>query len=317
MRLSTANDGQFHGISSLEKYPDGSIEGCTLLERNEIQTACGVLIPQYEDSSVRRKHIHSVTFYKSGRIKSIALHEQTMVKTSAGVLPAELLTFYESGRLKRVFPLNGKISAYWTEEDEFGLAEELPFAFIFGAFSVRVISVYFYESGAVKGLTLWPNEVVGLRLPAGEAQARIGISLYPDGRLKSFEPALPQPVGTPLGVIEAYHDNAIGINGDNNSLGFYPNGAVKHLATNDFITVSDKKGNKTVFGTKPERSVLLDKMEVRPLWLEFSDDGRFLSIGNDVKSWFNINENQFSISQSLKLVFSSNCRDCSVCEACG
>ena len=45
------------------------------------------------------------------------------------VRTAEQVSFYESGALKRIFPLNGTLSGYWTQEDEAKLATPLTLVF--------------------------------------------------------------------------------------------------------------------------------------------------------------------------------------------
>ena len=40
-------------------------------------------------------------------------------------MDAELVTFHADGSLRRVFPLNGKLSGYWTEADEGALAKAM------------------------------------------------------------------------------------------------------------------------------------------------------------------------------------------------
>ena len=47
-----------------------------------------------------------------------------MLKLPAGDYQAELITFYEDGNVKRVFPLYGQISAYWSVEEEM---EQAPY----------------------------------------------------------------------------------------------------------------------------------------------------------------------------------------------
>lgn len=281
-----------------------------------ISTKYGVFVPQYEDSTVRRKYINPVTFYDNGNVKSIALHEQTMISTPVGVLPAELLTFYKSGKVKRLFPLNGKISAYWTEEDEYDLATELDFSFKFGSFKKKVIAIYFYESGSVKGLTFWPNDSVSVESPLGKVTARIGLTLYPDGLLKSFEPQSPLAVMTPIGEIIAYDPQAIGINGDMNSCNFYEDGSIKSLATaNNLITVTDQNKNQDIWGPSFEPSLLDDnKAETIPLWLEFNQ--AYVTLSNPVTKQYEINKHTFLINH-LPTRYCPSCSDCSLCTTGG
>jgi len=281
-----------------------------------ISTVYGVLLPQYENCTVRRKYINPVTFYSNGNIKSIALHEQTMIPTPIGLLPAELLTFYENGNLKRLFPLNGKISAYWTEENEYDLAVELDFSFKFSNFKKKVIAIYFYEFGSVKGLTFWPNDSISIESPLGEVDTRIGLTLYPNGKLKSFEPNKPLAVKTPIGEIIAYNPQAIGINGDMNSCSFYEDGSIQSMATaNSLITVTDQYRNQEIWGPSFSPSLLdINKTETIPLWLEFNE--AYVKIGNPVQKQYEIDKHTFLINQ-LPTRFCPSCSDCSVCNTGG
>lgn len=281
-----------------------------------ISTKYGVLVPQYDDGTARRKNIKAVTFYGNGNIRSIALHQQTKIPTPIGIFPAELLTFYENGRLKRLFPLNGKISAYWTERDEYSLAVELDFSFEFGEFKKKVMAIYFYESGSVKGLTFWPNDSVCIQSPIGEVDARIGITVYPNGRLKSFEPNQPVPVKTPIGEIVAYNPETIGIHGDTNSLVFYEDGKIKSLMTaNNLIIVMDKSGDRIIQGPKLKPSLMNEKqMQVSPLQLAFSEGQ--VRIGNRVMGKYEVKSHSFFI-EYVPTLFGPPCGECSCCDSCG
>jgi hypothetical protein len=69
------------------------------------------LIPFYGEDSLRRKYKASVTFYGNRALKAVSLDAQQEVLTPIGEMPAELVTFYDTGELKRVFPLDGKSAA--------------------------------------------------------------------------------------------------------------------------------------------------------------------------------------------------------------
>jgi len=278
-----------------------------------ISTKYGDLVPQYKDGTVRRRYTNAVTRYSNGNIKSIALHEQTMIQTPIGVFPAELLTFYENGNLKRLFPLNGKISAYWTEEDEYDLAAEFEFKFKFGKFNKKVMAIYFYESGSIKGLTFWPNDSVTIQSPLGEVDVRIGITIYPDGRLKSFEPNKPIAVNTPIGEITAYNPQAIGIHGDMNSFNFHEDGSIKSLMTsNNMVTVIDQNKKQVTRGPSLKPSLLDDnKIEATPLRLEFNQG--HVKIDNDVNQ-YEIAKYAFLIN-NVPTLFYTPCNACSSCDA--
>jgi len=310
----STNYGVIKGISYLSQYPDGSIKDCIPTEPNELKTSYGKLIPQYQDDGLRRKQIKPLSFYKNGNLKSISLQNQVEINTSIGVLPAEYVAFYEDGSIKRLFPLDGKLSGYWDEEDEYGLARDVEFNFSFGKFKQKVIGIHFYENGAVKSITFWPKDMVTIQSPVGTAVARIGIALYPDGKLKSYEPAKPTGVDTPIGIITAYDGSALGIHGDSNSLRFSEDGKVENVVTStNKVEVTGKDGRKHVYtpGSKPSM-FNPDANELVPLRIQFY--GNKVCFNNTVE--YVVEECTFSIGTFL-LQTKGSCSACSGCTACG
>lgn len=306
--------GVLEGVSHVECYEDGSVKECMVIMENRIATPYGTLIPQYEQDGVRRKYTKSLSFHKNGTVKSVSLQEQTPIKTSIGVFPAELMTFYESGAVKRLFPLNGKITGYWTEENEYSLAREFEFSFPFGSFRKKIIGVQFYESGAVKSLTFWPRDSVTLQTPLGEVSVRIGIALYPQGGIKSIEPYKPVTVSTPIGNITAFDRRAVGVHGDTNSLGFYEDGKVRHVATSsDRILVKDSTGREKSYEPALKPSLLqAGKVSIEPLQIHFFD-GKVQLGGEAI---YDISSCIFTIESSAKIP-GNMCSECSGCDACG
>lgn len=316
MDTITTKYGVIKGISSYELYPDGGIKECMLKDGNEIETPWGKLIPQYQDGSIRRKYINSLKFYPGGSLKSIALHQQTNFETSIGSFSAELVTFFENEKLKRIFPLNGQISGHWSEEDEFELAQEYDFEFSFGNFKKKVIAVYFYETGSVKGITFWPGDFISIHSPIGEVDARIGITLYPDGQLRSFEPYIPVASDTPIGEIIAYNPDAIGIHGDLNSFVFYEDGRIKSLmSTRNLVTVTDQYGRKETISPRLKPSLHhCSHMDLLPLLFQFHDNE--VGLGNRIIKQYNLNNCTFTVYH-VPQVYKPKINDCSACDACG
>lgn len=305
------------GIESAFFFNNGNIKECILGEKNIVHTKYGSLIPKYGPDEVRKKYNHSISFYESGVVKSIALEASTPIETPLGIFPAELVTFYESGALKRIFPLNGKISGYWTEADEGKLCEEFRFNFPFGSFCAKIISLCFYESGNLKSLTLWPGETVTLSTPAGTMPVRIGFSLFECGKLKSVEPADEITVSTPIGDIKAYDENALGINADKNSLCFCENGCISSL-----LTCSNKV---TAFESNGEMSIIKPVIEPDPideeilsiLPLKISFEGHYVNLQSNTSKLFDINTTRFTIIKSCIPPYSgSPCQDCFNCSLC-
>lgn len=308
--------GIIEGISSINYYKDNSVKECKLNKANELKTPYGIFIPQYEDAEERRKHIVSVSFHNNGNLKSISLQHQVEIDTPIGTLPAEFVTFYENGNINRLFPLNGKLTAYWTEQEELTLAKDIDFDIPAGKFSKKIISVHFYEDGSLKSITLWPKNTVTLQSPIGDVVARIGISFYPDGKIKSLEPDDTTAVKTSVGTISAYNSDAVGIHGDSNSLRFSNTGQVEALTTStDKIELIDKDGSKKVYSPGLRRSVIDDEsMEIVPLSIEFYN-GK-VRFNNSAEHEYNIDDYSFNIQPLPSFKAKSSCAACSSCSEC-
>lgn len=304
--------GEIKGIDSVSFYATGELNECRIDNYFEITTAVGKLIPRYEDDGKRTKYTKSLSFYKNGDIKSISLNKQTIVSTPIGEVPAELITFYENEKIKKVFPLNGKITAFWTEKDEYELAEEREISFSFGTLNAKVDSISFYPGGEVKCVTLWSKQTVSINTPCGLMNIRIGISLYKDGTLFSCEPAMPVQVDTNIGIITAYDINALAVDGGKNSLNFYEDGTIKSLYTStDKIEVRNRDGNITVFEPKLKRSLFNDDaMDIIPLRIEFNN-GR-VTFDNDMKNEFKIESCEFKVT-NFSTNITSETNNCSGC----
>jgi antitoxin component YwqK of YwqJK toxin-antitoxin module len=267
--------GLLTGIVLADYYPDGSLKECTVNCPNPLTTPYGELIPQYSDEEARRKYTKSLSFYPNGDLKSISLHKQTPIATPAGTLPAELVTFHEHEKICRIFPLNGKLTGFWSEANEYELAEEFQFKLPFTEFKQKIIGIHFYENGVIRSMTFWPKDSVMIDSPVGSVPIRIGFSLYPDGSLQSLEPQRPLSVDTPIGKITAYDLNASGMSGDSNSLCFTPAGDIRSVMTSsDRIIVTDRQGNQTSFSPGLVPNICDDqKMEPVPLYIEFTPEG--------------------------------------------
>lgn len=304
--------GELKAISMSNIYPDGQLKDCVLNERVELHISLGLLIPQYEHADIRRKHTYSVSFFPNGKISRIALNEQTEVETPIGKLPAELITFYESGSIKRLFPLNGQISGYWDEEDEYNLAQKLILNLPFGSFTTKIIGVYFYEDGSIQSLTLWPKDTITINTPIGEQSVRIGLSLYPGGNIKSFEPATPIDVITPIGLINSFDNMANGITGDKNSLNFWENGMIKSMTSiSTKITVISHANVTRIYSPRYIKDMSEYELFFRPLQIDFLND-KVCFNGQDK---YIVNENHFKIESYFEPT-QNKCSDCANCIQC-
>jgi antitoxin component YwqK of YwqJK toxin-antitoxin module len=298
------------GIVNSTFHTNDHIKECTISQYNEIMTPYGILVPQYEEIECRRPNSSSLSFFSNGKLKSISLQKQTTIKTELGHIPAEFITFYDSGELRRIFPLNGKLSAYWEEEDEQKLAHPIDFSFSFGTFAKKIIGIQFYKSGKIKSITFWPGEKYEVTTSQGIIGGRIGIALYESGAIKSFEPKAPTLISTPIGKITAYDINPIGVNGDVNSLCFYEDGNLQSLLTySTKIEVVDSKGTAKTY--EPNRGTAAscgEFDEVVPLKIEFSCNKVIFNSEHE----YSISENDFNISK----VTYKNASQCASCSGC-
>lgn len=192
-----------------------------------------------------RRSVKPMYFNKDGSLKSIALQSQTILETPVGAIPAELVTFHKNGSIKRVFPLDGKLSGFWSWKNEFALATTLSFNSPVGTLSAKVIGLQFYESGALKSITLWPGQTLTIHSPMGEITVRKGLAFYESGAIRSFEPLKKVDIATPIGTITSYDNEPNGIHGDVNSVQLSEDGSIEALSTVDHavqVSIPDKQG---------------------------------------------------------------------------
>ncbi len=215
----------------VERFADGAVMACTPAGAVVFNTPLGPLMAQHGTDDLRRRTVQTLCFHPSGALRALPLERPTRIATPAGPMDVELATFHADGSLCRAFPLNGKLSGYWTQEDEGRLAQVVELDTPLGVVRAKLIGVRFAPGGQLLSLTLWPGETLEVETPVGALAARVGVSFRPDGSLRSLEPAQPQGVPTPAGTIQAYDLDAVGICGDVNSLGFAPDGSVSRVST--------------------------------------------------------------------------------------
>ena len=239
-----------------------------------ITTKYGELIPQHTTDDLRKRDLFPVEYHANGIIKSVPLETQTDMETPAGTIPAELVSFHDNGNINRIFPLNGKLCGYWDQEDEAALAKPVTLNTPVGILNIRVLSLGFYENGALRSITFWPEDTVSISTPAGPIKTRIGISFTPDGQIRSLEPATPTPVKTPVGEITAFDPDAVGVNGDINSLIFDENGEIVRVATTlTRLTAVSPDGRTTPYAPEQRESLCSEaEQEVVPMTIRFEPD---------------------------------------------
>ena len=223
--------GILNGAHLIGKYITGESEYYSVDEISKLKVLGYNLVPLYGYQDTRRKELPAIRFYKNGNIRNISLNDSTKISTKIGDFEVEKIVFYEDGMINRLFLLDGKLSGFWSEDDEYKLAEVQHFNLPIGKFEARVMSLHFHKDENLKSITFWPKERIFLNIGDQKVNIRIGISLYEDGSIESCEPAKATLINTPIGKIEAFDRNTLGIHGESNSLKFYNNGEVKEIVT--------------------------------------------------------------------------------------
>lgn len=234
------------------------------------ETPYGTLMPRSSAPEARRRDTPALSFFGDGHLKAIDLDHQYPIETPLGLILAERLSFYPDGSLHRLFPLNGKISGYWSEQDEAALLNPSEFHLFGKTYSAKLISLCLYPEGTLKSATLWPGETLTLPTPFGAVRVRFGFALYPDGRLRSLEPFTPTVVPTPAGKLLAYDADANAINGDVNSLHFTPKGQISQLSTTSGLRL---KNGQTILPQVKNDEINPEYRVLDPLVLGFTDIG--------------------------------------------
>uniref|UniRef100_B3EJN2 Uncharacterized protein n=1 Tax=Chlorobium phaeobacteroides (strain BS1) TaxID=331678 RepID=B3EJN2_CHLPB len=271
--------GKLNGVEFHTLFSNRKMDGCNISEANILHTPYGNLVPQYETEDMGRRARKPVYFHKNGALKSIPLQEQTTVTTPAGEIPAELITFYESGALKRIFPLDGKLSGFWSWKNEMALARESIIDTPVARISAKIIAIQFYESGATRSITFWPGQSASITTDHGKHEARTGIAFYENGKIRSYEPLRKTTVPTPIGKMIAYDNEPNGIHGDLNSLQFDREGIVSSLSTIDNeVEVIYPDGSSRLFTPGVKNNVCGDERKVSvPMKIRFENNSVFLN----------------------------------------
>lgn len=266
--------GELSGVEFHTLFSNGKTDGCLVTRPNLLKTPYGEIVPQYEAEDMGRRTLKPIYFYKDGSLKSVALQTQSMIDTPVGRFPAELVTFHKNGAIRRVFPLDGSLSGFWSWQNEFALAEAATFDTPVGRLEAKLINIQFYESGALKSITLWPGQVITLSTPLGDIPVRKGVAFYESGEIRSFEPLKKTAVLTPIGQVLAYDNEPNGIHGDVNSVQLAPDGSIEALSTVDHaVVVSLPDQNGEVFRPGVKNNVCGDERKVSvPMKIRFENN---------------------------------------------
>lgn len=185
-----------------------------------INTRYGNLLPCSGASDYRKKHRCAVCYYDSGALKSVYLEEPQVLSFPSGDYQAELITFYEDGSAKRIFPLYGQISAYWSIEEEAEYAPEYEFEIAGEIYLIKPECIFFYPSGKIRSITLWPSDELNVKTPVGNIRTKLGIELYESGTVRSIEPVYGTVLSTPSGDIKPFRYRPVMMHAENAALKF-------------------------------------------------------------------------------------------------
>jgi len=303
--------GAITGFQNLERYDSGTPASLIFTEQFEIKTPVGTIIPQYWVDDHGRRALKPVNFYNNGQLKKAPLQEAADIKTQYGIISAELVMFYDDGSLKKLFPLNGKLSGYWGEKDELTLAKDLELALPCGTIKAKPINLAFYRNGNIKSITLWPQETVEVQTPLGTMPVHVGISFYENGSVKSVEPAKPHTVETKIGSMSAYDNDPEGIMGDINSLQFNEQGEITALSTTEnAIILKNPAGGQIKYSPSEKESLCSENTSVTiPLQIEFTSET--IRFNHSVSEEYNLSECSVEVigygQKALNPFFICNC----------
>ncbi len=174
----------------------------------------------------RRREREKVRFYKSGKIRAVYLNGQTDIETDYGMIPAELITFYENGSIKRIFPRYGRIGAYWSEKNEAEITAYLDLKVGKTIYRSRPQCLYFFPDGKLKSITIYNSDTLIIRTKYGDIKTNIGISFYRSGKIRSIEPAFKTEIEYKGKKIRPFNFFADGMHADDNSLVFDEEGYI-------------------------------------------------------------------------------------------
>lgn len=266
--------GPVHDVHVLSRWLGGAAQDCRLLKQDSVATPHGWLTPLYDPEDVRRSGGKSFSLYPNGMWRSLELQNQTIVSTPLGAMPAEWLAWRPNGALKRILLRKGKLSGYWTEQDERKLASSITLSLHGQNVTAKIQGLRFYPSGALESVTFWPGEALQLTSPIGPLPVRHGCAFYEAGTLRSCEPARPVHVPTPIGQLAAYDPAASAICGDLNSLCFSENGDVSALVSAACTLRWHENGEQKRMSPRLEKDQLtMLRTVVIPLRLDFLPDG--------------------------------------------
>jgi hypothetical protein len=278
----------------ISRNKNGNIDTVLVGEKLILETSVGELIPRYKlDDGTGRKKEAPVKFYKTGELKSLPLEKSSEILTTLGSMKSELVIFHRNGALWRTFPLNGQVTGFWTEENEFELAETISIPTSLGVIKVKPIYLQFYETGELESILFWPSEQIKIDTEIGEMLIHKGISFHKNGRIKGFEPIKEISIESPIGKLNVYDPDPNGIQAENHSINFYEDGSIHSVITSSNKVSAIKDGAEfKSFSPKMIASYCNENaFFISPLKITFESDSL---------SFNNINESNETLSKNLQ-----------------
>lgn len=242
-------------------FENGQVAKAFTHETSTLMTPLGSFDLAHDFSSPRRKYIPSVKFFPDGSVQAINLDTPKVLNTSCGDFPVEYVTFYPNGMLCRAFHLNGKVSGYWSEQQEVDLASVLSLTTPVGVITAKIMSLHFFENGALASITFFPGQLIAITTPLGIIETKVGLSFSENGRLHSIEPAEPVQIETPVGLINAFEPYPLGVTADQNSLGWDDLGQLNSCKTMDSLQI--KCSDDSIFLIEPNIQLSLYDDDVK------------------------------------------------------
>lgn len=249
------------------------------LRLDQVKTNYGYFTPCSDASDLRKKYRLPVEYYPDGTVRSVYLQDISEVTLPSGTYQAEFMTFYEDGSIKRLFPLYGQLSSYWGVEDEAKDAPEYVFTINKEQYKLRPQCIFFYPSGKIRSITLWPDDLITVATSLGPVKTALGIEMYEDGSIRSIEPSYGTVFSTCYGDIKPFIIRKHMMHAENASTVFSGTGELQSTATlSTSVTVNDE-----VYRASDYRS---------PLVLFFSPDHLGIRGVSEQDIWVDTSENE-------------------------
>ena len=104
------------------------------------------------------------------------------------------------------------------------LYSEYDFEIAGGTYRIKPECIFFYPSGKIRSITLWPSDELSIKTPAGLIKTKLGIELYENSSIRSIEPVYGTVISTPTGDIRPFRYRSVMMHAENATLKFTEDG---------------------------------------------------------------------------------------------